>query len=72
MKEFKIENHASSYLPKEKNWTLVWQDEFDGNELDESKWNFREYFWGKKSPNFTIVVQKLGLQFPFLLFLDIF
>ena len=53
MKEFKIENHASSYLPKEKNWTLVWQDEFDGNELDESKWNFREYFWGKKSPTFS-------------------
>lgn len=53
MKEFKIENHASSYLPKEKNWTLAWQDEFDGNELDESKWNFREYFWGKKSPTFS-------------------
>lgn len=53
MKEFKIENHAPSYLPKEKNWTLAWQDEFDGNSLDESKWNFREYFWGKKSPTFS-------------------
>ncbi len=53
MKEIKIENHAPSYLPKEKNWKLVWQDEFDGSELDESKWNFREYFWGKKSPTFS-------------------
>ena len=53
MKELKVENHAPSYLPKEKNWKLVWQDEFDGNELDESKWNFREYFWGRKSPTFS-------------------
>lgn len=32
---------------------MAWQDEFDGNSLDESKWNFREYFWGKKSPTFS-------------------
>ncbi|UKI37470.1 MAG: hypothetical protein L6V93_04875 [Clostridiales bacterium] len=38
---------------KRKNWTLVWSDEFDGDKLDESKWNYRLYFWGKKSPTFT-------------------
>ncbi len=53
MKEYKVDGHASSYLPKEKNWKLVWSDEFDGNALDESKWLFREYFWGRKSPTWT-------------------
>ena len=53
MKEYKIENHASSFLPESKNWKLVWSDEFDGTELDRSKWGFRDYFWGKKSPTFT-------------------
>lgn len=53
MKEYKIENHVSSFLPKEKKWKLVWSDEFDGNVLDESKWGFRDFYWGKKSPTFT-------------------
>ena len=44
MKEYKIEGHVSSYLPKNKNWKLVWCDEFDGTELDTSKWGFRKYF----------------------------
>ena len=34
MKLFKLENHAESYLPEDKNWKLVWSDEFDGTELD--------------------------------------
>lgn len=53
MKEYKVEGHVSSYLPKEKNWKLVWNDEFDGNALDTEKWSFRRYFWGKLSPTFT-------------------
>ena len=53
MIEYKIEDHASSFLPEHKKWKLVWSDEFDGDKLDESKWGFREYFWGKKSPTFT-------------------
>ena len=48
-----VENHAESYLPPEKEWKLVWNDEFDGNSLDESKWNFRRQFWGYDAPNFT-------------------
>lgn len=45
--------HAESLLPAEKNWKLVWNDEFDGTELDESKWNYRLNFWGYRSPAFT-------------------
>jgi len=53
MKKYEVEGHVPSYLPEGKNWKLVWSDEFDGTELDETKWNFRRYFWGKKSPTFT-------------------
>ena len=53
MIEYKIEDHVSSFLPEHKKWKLVWNDEFDGDKLDENKWGFREYFWGKKSPTFT-------------------
>lgn len=53
MERFKVDGHADSFLPEEKRWKLVWSDEFDGDTLDESKWNFRRYFWGKKSPTFT-------------------
>lgn len=52
MKEYKVENHVSSFLPEGKEWTLAWSDEFDGEALDQSKWNFRRYFWGKLSPTF--------------------
>ena len=41
MKEYKVEGHVSSFLPADKNWKLVWSDEFDGTELDRSKWDYR-------------------------------
>ena len=53
MTEYKVENHVSSFLPEHSNWKMVWNDEFDGNKLDETKWGFRDYFWGKRSPTFT-------------------
>ena len=53
MKEYAVDGHISSYLPAEKNWKLVWNDEFDGTALNEDNWEFRTYFWGKKSPTFT-------------------
>ena len=40
MKEYKVENHESSFLP-DGEWELAWADEFDGTALDESKWDFR-------------------------------
>ena len=44
------DHHSESYLPRDKKWRLVWRDEFDGNALDESKWNYRLNFWGFRSP----------------------
>jgi len=49
MKKFEVENHEPSYLP-DGEWTLKWADEFDGTELDESKWLYRLNFWGKPFP----------------------
>ncbi len=31
----------SSLLPPNKKWQLVWSDEFEGKEMDCSKWDFR-------------------------------
>ncbi|MBR4033759.1 MAG: hypothetical protein IKJ04_03030, partial [Clostridia bacterium] len=48
-----VAGRAPSLLPSERKWKLVWNDEFDGTELDESKWNYRLNFWGFRSPTFT-------------------
>ncbi len=52
-KQVIIEGRAPSFLLENKNWKLVWNDEFDGTALDESKWNYRLNFWGYRSPAFT-------------------
>lgn len=41
--------HEPSPLPPGRTFSLVWHDEFDGNELDMSKWNFRTNFWGRRA-----------------------
>lgn len=43
--EFQVKGHAPSLLPPG-NWKLVWYDEFDGTELDRSKWDFRLHMMG--------------------------
>ena len=48
MKEYKVEGHVSSYLPADREWKLVWHDEFDGTELDRSKWDYRLCIMGKR------------------------
>lgn len=53
MKKFEIEGHEPSYLPEEGQWELVWADEFDGTELDRTKWDFRLNFWGKPFEAYT-------------------
>ena len=40
MKEFIVKDHAPSWLP-EGNWEMVWAEEFDGKDLDRSKWDYR-------------------------------
>lgn len=52
MKKFEVANHEPSYLP-DGEWNLVWADEFDGTELDRSKWDIRLNFWGKPFDAYT-------------------
>ena len=44
-----VDNHAPSLLPNGKKWKLVWNDEFDGTELDTTQWGFRTNFWGRNA-----------------------
>ena len=53
MKTFQVDGHADSMIPAGKEWKLVWNDEFDGTKLDDTKWNFRLNYWGHPSPTFT-------------------
>ena len=50
--EYKVEGHESSYVPVE-GYELTWADEFDGKELDTSKWMFRNSMMGKKWISWT-------------------
>lgn len=52
MQRFEVKDHEPSYLP-EGEWKLVWADEFDGTELDRTKWDFRLNFWGKPFDAYT-------------------
>lgn len=52
MKKFEVKNHEPSYLT-DGDWRLVWHDEFDGTELDTSKWGFRLNFWGEPFDAYT-------------------
>ncbi len=42
--------HADSILPAGKKWKLVWNDEFEGPELDPEKWNFRLNMMHRRHP----------------------
>ncbi len=48
MKKFAIKDHEPSWLP-DGEWKLAWSDEFDGTELDRSKWHFRTEYWGAQN-----------------------
>ncbi len=50
MKKYNVENHEPSLLPDEGEWELVWSDEFDGDTLDMSKWDYRTSMMGKEHP----------------------
>ena len=44
MKKYEVANHEPSFLPDDGEWSLVWSDEFDGTELDRTKWyHSKEY-----------------------------
>ena len=52
MQRFDVAGHEPSFLP-EGEWKLVFSDEFDGTELDRTKWDFRYNFWGKPFGAYT-------------------
>lgn len=53
MQNFKVDGHEDSLLPDGKSFKLVWQDEFDGDTLDTSKWDYRLSMMGKRHPAWT-------------------
>lgn len=53
MQTYEVAGHEPSLLPEGKQWNLVWSDEFDGTELDTSKWDFRLNFWGRRFQTYT-------------------
>lgn len=44
-----VGGHAPSLLPADRKFKLVWNDEFDGTALDETKWRYRTNFWGRNA-----------------------
>lgn len=53
MKKFEVADHEPSLLPEGKRFRLVWSDEFDGTELDRTKWDYRTAMMGKVHPAWT-------------------
>ena len=52
MKKFEVKNHEPSFLP-DGDWELTWADEFDGTELDMTKWDYRLHIWGRRFPTYS-------------------
>lgn len=50
MKKIEVAGHAPSFLPDGKDFKLVWSDEFDGDTLDRTKWDYRVSMMGKRHP----------------------
>ncbi len=47
MNTYEVKNHEPSLVPDGK-WKLVWADEFDGNTLDRTKWDYRMSMMGQR------------------------
>ncbi len=48
MKEYTVDGHAPSLLPDGYDFELVWSDEFDGTELDRTKWDYRMHMMNRR------------------------
>lgn len=53
MKRFEVAGHEPSLLPEGMEFALSWQDEFDGTELDMTKWDYRLNMMGMRWPAWT-------------------
>ena len=38
--------HTQVEYAEKKGWKLIWNDEFDGKDIDESKWGWEQNCWG--------------------------
>ncbi|MDD4923035.1 MAG: glycoside hydrolase family 16 protein [Bacteroidales bacterium] len=52
-KEPSAGKQIKSTLPEGEKWKLVWNDEFDGNALDTTKWGFRLHIMQTRHQTFT-------------------
>ena len=48
-----VKGEAPSLLPDGRDFSLVWNDEFNGSQLDASKWGYRTNFWGQRFSAFA-------------------
>ena len=48
MTKFELFGHEPSFLPDGYEWQLAWHDEFDGTQLDMTKWDHRFCMMGKR------------------------
>ncbi len=53
MKLYEVKDHEPSLLPDGMDFELVWSDEFDGDMLDTTKWDYRLCMMGKRHPAWT-------------------
>ena len=53
MKTYEVSGHRPSLLPEGYDFLLAWSDEFDGDALDRSKWDYRLCMMGKRHPAWT-------------------
>jgi hypothetical protein len=48
-----VKGEAVSLLPPGKEFKLVWNDEFNGGKLDDSKWMYRTNYMGERASWFA-------------------
>lgn len=62
-----MSEHVPSLLPPGKKWKLIWHDEFDGTELDRSKWDFRLHLLQQRHRTYSDEAARLDGQGNLLL-----
>ena len=60
MKKYNVDGHEYSLLPDGFEWKLAFSDEFDGGELDRTKWSFRKHLFHKPHPAW---IEDEGIEF---------
>ena len=53
MQKFEVAEHAPSLLPDGYDFELAWSDEFDGDAVDDTKWDYRLTMMGKRHTAWT-------------------